>query len=135
MRTNKSIFWLKLSFMAGAITDALALVPMLCPPAAKIMWGFDDFTGSYYFAMGYGASLMLAWTILLIWAFRNPLPRRFVALLTVIVVLGFIVAEAITAICGYVDMLQLAPTLVLQVILLALFSYAYYGSRKYKEAK
>ncbi len=60
MESKKAIFWLKLSFLVGMITDALALIPMLLPPLAKIFWGFNDFTGIYYFAMGYGASLMLA---------------------------------------------------------------------------
>jgi hypothetical protein len=65
MVNDKAVFWLKLSFLLGMITDVLALLPMLFPPLAKIFWGFSDFNGIYYFAMGFGASLMLAWTILL----------------------------------------------------------------------
>ena len=68
---NKAVFWLKLSFLTGAVVDAVALIPMLVPPAAKIFWGFDNFTGIYYFAMGMGASLMLAWTILLGFVLRR----------------------------------------------------------------
>jgi uncharacterized membrane protein len=63
---------LKTAFLAGAVTDALALFPMLIPPLAALLWGFDDVSGAYRFAMGYGASLMLGWTVLLLWAYQSP---------------------------------------------------------------
>ena len=34
---------LRVAFLAGAVTDALALVPMLFPPMARLLWGFEDF--------------------------------------------------------------------------------------------
>jgi hypothetical protein len=46
---------LRLAFLAGAVTDAFALVPMLVPSMAKLLWGFEHPSGSYVFAMGYGA--------------------------------------------------------------------------------
>ena len=85
--------WLRIAFAAGFLTDACALVPMLCPPVARLMWGFDHPTGSYSFAMGYGASLMLGWTLLLGWAWLRPLDRSFVALLTLIVIAGLAATE------------------------------------------
>jgi hypothetical protein len=45
---------LRMAFMLGAITDALALMPMLLPPMAKLLWGFDAATGPHRFAMGMG---------------------------------------------------------------------------------
>ena len=45
---NNQIRWLKIAFLAGIITDALALVPMLYPPMAKFMWGFDKFSDNYF---------------------------------------------------------------------------------------
>jgi len=127
---NKNvILFLKCSFIIGAITDALALIPMLCLAAAKIMWGFNSFSPSYYFAMGYGSSLMFAWTILLIWAYRKPLERRIIALLTTIVIIGLVVTEITTAICGYIDIHKLIPTFILQSILLFLFSFSFIKSK------
>src|SRR6266849_1238095 len=70
---------LRIAFLAGAITDAAALLPMLIPRLAAWVWGFRDLPGSYRFAMGYGASLMFGWTVLLLWAYRRPVERRFVA--------------------------------------------------------
>jgi hypothetical protein len=33
---------LRAAFIAGSITDALAIVPMVVPPLARLMWGCDD---------------------------------------------------------------------------------------------
>jgi len=130
MLEKNKIFWLKCSFLIGAITDAFALIPMLCPAAAKIMWGFDSFSQSYYFAMGYGSSLMFGWTILLIWAIRKPLERRIVALFTIIVIIGLVATEVIASIYGFIKICKLIPTFVLQAILLFIFSYSYLKCNK-----
>jgi hypothetical protein len=65
---------LRVAFLAGAVTDAFALAPMLVPPLGRLLWGFEDHSGAYRFAMGYGASLMLGWTALSL-ASRRPLER------------------------------------------------------------
>jgi hypothetical protein len=124
---NRAISWLKVSFLIGAIVDALALIPMLIPWAAGIFWGFDGFTGIYYYAMGMGASLMLAWTILLLWAYRQPLERRFVALFTIIIIVGIMVTEIIAVGQGYH---QPAFSLGFQVVLIGLFGYSFVISGK-----
>ena len=117
---------LKTAFIVGAVTDALALVPMLIPPMARLLWGFDDQTGSYRFAMGYGASLMLGWTGLLLWAYRRPLERRFVAALTVLVIYGLVLTEVIAVMSGHIDAWRMVPTWCLQATLLTLFAGAYH---------
>jgi hypothetical protein len=38
---------LQVAFLVGAITDTLAILPMLIPPLAKLFWGFEDMSGSY----------------------------------------------------------------------------------------
>lgn len=118
---------LRTAFVVGAVTDALALVPMLFPSMARLLWGFDDPSGSYRFAMGYGASLMLGWTALLVWAARRPLERRFVAPLTVLVIYGLVVTEVAAVHAGTLSAARLAPTWVLQAVLLVLFAGAYHA--------
>ncbi len=132
MGNNKAVIWLKISFLIGAITDALALIPMVIPAAAKIFWGFSDFTGIYYFAMGMGASLMLGWTTLLFWAYRKPLERRYVALFTVFIVAGFVITEIVLSSQGYIQISKFWVSMVMQSILLALFSYSFFISGKKK---
>jgi hypothetical protein len=122
---NKAVSWLKVSFMTGAVVDALALLPMLIPWAAKIFWGFENFTGIYYYAMGMGASLMLAWTLLLLWAYRKPRERRFIALFTILIIIGIGITEIFSLCQGYIQISKLAVTLALQAVLLFIYSYSF----------
>jgi hypothetical protein len=127
---SKAVFWLKLSFIIGAAVDALALIPMVVPWVAEIFWGFEDFTGIYYYAMGMGASLMLAWTLLLLWAFRKPQERRMIALLTILIILGIAASEILALSRGDIAVGKLLGTFILQTFLLLLFSYSFAISRK-----
>jgi hypothetical protein len=117
---------LRAAFLAGAVTDAAALLPMLFPPLAELLWGFHDTSGSYRFAMGYGASLMLGWTFLLVWAYRRPLERQFVAALTVLVIYGLVLTEVLAVMSGTLEAWRMIPTWLLQAALLALFAGAYH---------
>jgi hypothetical protein len=125
---KRAIIWLKLAFAAGAVIDGLMVIPMTIPWAAKLMWGYEDFTGMYYAAMGMGASLMLAWTILLVWACRRPLERRYVALFTMIIVVGFVLSEILQVIMGYTGFSSILFSLVVQALILALYGYGFYLS-------
>lgn len=118
--------WLRRAFLAGAVTDALALVPMLIPSVARLLWGFDDLDGAYRFAIGYGASLMLGWTVLLLWAYREPLERAFVAVLTVIVIYGLVATEIVAVLAGHLAWWRMLGTWMLQAGLLVLFAGAYH---------
>ena len=117
---------LRTAFLVGAVTDAAALLPMLFPPFAALLWGFHDTSGSYRFAMGYGASLMLGWTLLLLWAYRRPLERQFVAALTVVVIYGLVLSEVAAVLFGAIDVWRMVPTWCLQAGLLGLFASAYH---------
>lgn len=118
---------LRTAFLAGAVTDALAVVPMVASPVARLLWGFEDTGGAYRFAMGYGASLMAAWTVLLVWAARRPLERAFVAPLTVLVIYGLVATEVVAVATGVLPAWRMAPTWALQAVLLVLFVTAYHG--------
>jgi hypothetical protein len=76
--------------------------------------------------MGYGASLMLGWTALLIWAYRRPLERRGVAALTVLVIYGLIISEVLAVQSGALAAWRMIPTWCLQAVLLLLFAGAFH---------
>jgi hypothetical protein len=120
---------LRVVFLVGAITDALAILPMLVPPLAKLLWGFEDMSGSYQFAMGYGASLMLGWTVLLIWAYQKPLERKVVAALTVLVIYGLVLTEIVAVLLGHLAVWRMLPTWFLQTVLLGLFAGGFHYSK------
>ncbi|MFX1255727.1 MAG: hypothetical protein ACFFCZ_29250 [Promethearchaeota archaeon] len=96
---RQKILLLRTSYWLGAILDALMAIDL----TIVTVFGFGSvlspfFTSlefannsniNYQFAMGIGAALMWGWTFLLIWADRNPLERRGVALLTAFPVVLF----------------------------------------------
>ncbi len=117
---------MRTAFLAGAVTDALAVFPMLVPAIARDVWGFDDPSGAYQFAMGYAASLMLGWTTLLIWAYQRPIERRAVAALTVLVIYGLVLTEIMAVLSGHLAAWRMIPTWVVQGVLLGLFAGGYH---------
>ena len=117
---------LQIAFLAGAITDAGALLPMLFPQLANLVWGFHNVSGDYRVAMGYSASLMLGWTALLLWAYRRPIERRFIAPLTILVICGLILTEVVAVHSGTLEAWRMVPTWCLQALLLVLFAGAYH---------
>jgi hypothetical protein len=115
-----------MAFLVGAVTDAAALGPLLFPPLARLLWGFDDPSGAYGFATGYAAALMLGWTALLLWAAQRPVERAGVAALTVLVVYGLVAAEVAAVLRGALPAWRMLPTWILQAALLLLFGGAYH---------
>lgn len=124
--TERRAHLLRRAFVIGAVTDALAVVPMLSADVAHLVWGFDALGGPYRFAMGYGATLMAGWTALLVWAYRRPLERAFVAALTVFVIWGLVATEVAAVAAGHMALWRMAPTWALQAVLLVLFAGAYH---------
>jgi len=92
---------LRTAFLAGAITDAFVV-------------------------SGYAASLMAAWTGLLLWARQRPLERAFVAPLTVLVIYGLVATEIAAVHAGALSAERMLPTWALQAGLLGLFAGAYH---------
>jgi hypothetical protein len=114
---------LRAAFLAGAVADACAVVPLLVPWAARLLWGV---AAPARLVAGYAAVLMAAWTALLVWAWRRPLERKGVAALTVFAIYGLVLVEIVAVLRGEIAAWRLAPTWVLQAGLLALFAGAYH---------
>ncbi len=126
-----AIRWLRVSYWAGAIADALAAMAMLVPELGSALYGMRGFEpgDDYRYAMRLGASLMLGWTLLLLWADRKPLERRGVLPITVFVIAGLAWAGAYAVSAGLVAVPSMIGTWVLQALLAVLFLYSYFKSR------
>jgi hypothetical protein len=125
--TERHETWLRRAFIAGAIVDALALVPMLVPSFARLLWGIDTSGGAYRFAIGYAAALMAMWSVLLAWAARRPVERRAVAAMTVFVIYGLAAVEIVAVATGAIEVGRMIPTWILQAALLGWFATGYHG--------
>ena len=128
--------WLRISYWAGAVLDLLAGVTMLFPALFAINNQVSSFypTPAYRYAMGMGAPLMLAWTILLLWADRKPLERKGLLPITFLVVMGEVINEVLAARTGYISVGALVPTWIVQAFLSALFVFSYFNASR-SEAK
>ena len=91
---------LRISFLVGAITDALAIIPMIFSRIGSSLFGGDitRLGAEYRYAMWIGASLMAGWTALLIWGAISPIERREILILTLVPVIAGIIAATIAAV-------------------------------------
>ena len=89
-RNGRRWFWIRLAYWLGIVADAVWAVGLFVPRAYGLLTGDPDFDPDLPFRLGLGVAgvLMTGWTILLIWAVRNPIDRRFVILLTAGVAFG-----------------------------------------------
>ena len=124
---KNKIIWLRISYWVGAITDGIATFRMLFP---KIAYGVE-----YRYALGLGASLMLGWTFLLVWADRKPLERKGVLLLTVFpVITGILLAEIYSVTKGLITFEKMLRTGIFLVALIALFIFSYFNAKDVQSA-
>jgi hypothetical protein len=129
---NNGVKILKLSYLLGAITDFVVFLMMIFPQFASSFWGFESFTEEYYFAMGLGAPLMLAWTLLLLWAYKKPVERKTIVLLTILAIIGIATTNIIMVTRGLFTVTEMLLSFIIQAILLALFGYGYWFTKAEK---
>ena len=93
---------LRACYWIGAIVDAAVAVAMLWPPLLAIALGLSvpPTATETRLALAYGASLMVGWTVLLVWASLKPVARRGVLLLTVVPVIAGL---AMTTAAGWIS--------------------------------
>jgi hypothetical protein len=120
--SNKKILLLRISYWVGAVADGFASYRMLFP---KYSYNVE-----YRYALGLGASLMIGWTFLLIWADRSPVERKGILLLTACpVVTGLLLAEIYAVQSGMLKFGQMIPTGTFLVGLIVLFCFSYYYAK------
>ncbi len=128
-----AVRWLRISYWIGAVVDALAAVQMLWPSLFKLAMRPPGFAPGveYRYAMGMGASLMIGWTALLVWADRKPMERKGVLPLTVLpVIAGLAANEARGVLEGFLPAVAVLPIWALQGALGALFLWSWWRARK-----
>ncbi|MGX9789772.1 hypothetical protein [Mycobacterium sp. MMS18-G62] len=127
--TANAVRWLRRSYWAGALVDAVAAVGMAVPrlygPTLRFKPDFDRSGPEFSYAMRAGAPLMAGWTVLLMWADRRPLERRGVLPITVVpVVAGLMANDASAVRAGQLVGRGVLPVRALQLALVGLFAYS-----------
>ncbi len=124
---SDKILFLRISYWAGAILDGIAFLIMLFPPLFALNNGLRNFNPGpdYHYAMGMGAPLMLAWTVLLLWADRKPMERKDILPITLLVVLGEVLTEISGVAAGFIAAPAMLITWAIQFVLIILFVFSY----------
>ena len=125
---------LRICYWIGAIADVLAACLMLFPSWGGIFYGIPDFKPSpeYKYAMYLGASLMLGWTVLLLWADRKPVERMGILIITVFpVVAGLALAGLYAVLNNYISFGRMLPTWIFQLVISVLAIYSYRVNKLY----
>ena len=129
---KKAIRLLSVSYWVGAVLDGINVIPLAFPGLGGAMLGVADLnpTPELKYISYIGASLMLGWTVLLIWADRKPLERKGVLLITVFpVVIGIAISGVFLAVSGVVSLYSLFPLFIIQLCITALFLFSYFFAR------
>ena len=103
VRTAIVKLWLiKLPYWLGIAADALWAIALFFPVVFGALTGVDDFSPDWQLrsVMAIGGVLMAGWTVLLFWAVQRPVERRFVVLLTALVVAALFLLELINVLKG-----------------------------------
>jgi hypothetical protein len=133
MTTERKIGLLKIAFLIGAVTDALAAIIMIFPQLRTYIFGSGNFiiTPEYRYALGLGAALMLGWTVLLIWGSFKPIERKGLLIITVFpVISGIVTAQIYAVISGYIQLSKVVPLWIHLVVISSFFIYAFVKTRE-----
>ena len=114
--------WLRASFVAGAIADAVVGVLILIPSRMGEV--------EFRYPMGLAASLMFGWSLLLVWGYQKPMERKGVLVLTICpVITGLMASGAYQVASGAFDLTRVLPTMVLGAGLIGLMGFSYFNAR------
>jgi hypothetical protein len=127
---KNKIRWLRIAYWTGAVLDAVAFLQMMFPSfTAEAMGVSFVVTPEYEIAMQFGAALMLAWTVLLIWADRKPVERRGILPITLIIIVMNFITFLQSAHLGLIPVEKLVPQLVVMLFVFILYVFAWLYTR------
>jgi hypothetical protein len=120
---------IKLAYYLGIAADALWAVALFIPTLYGVLIGDPEFQPDFQVRaiMGIGGTMMAGWTVLLIWAVKEPVERRFVILITAFpVVFGLFIVALLGFLNGNTTNLWiLAKTIILIIVMV--YSYVLAG--------
>ena len=93
---------IKLPYWLGIAADALWAIALFFPVVFRALTGVAGFSPDWQLrtVMAIGGILMAGWTVLLVWAVHRPVERRFVILLTALLVAAFFLLALINVLRG-----------------------------------
>jgi len=126
---NKDLRIIKMSLILGIIADGLWTVALFIPEIYGLLLNNKNFNPNLEtrIIMSIAGSLMLGWTLLLVWVLLKPIERRFIFILTVMVVLCLFIITLISAFNGRPAAIWL---IIKTFIIMILMTYSYFKANR-----
>lgn len=119
---DKKIRWLRTAYWTAAIADFLIAILALIPERMGVE--------NYVYPMGLMSAVAFSWGIMLVFADKKPLERRWILIPTSLVVtlLGAVVLHA--GLTELIPLIRAIPTLAVTIIVLFILIYSYMNTRE-----
>ncbi len=126
--TLKNTLFLKMGYLLGAIADStVGFLMIVFPSVCLKIYGINIVLSSEVrFWMAYAGIAIFTWSAFLIWGLRQLEERKFIALASAFVVLGFVIAQIVGIFFGTVSAINMVPLFAMQFILISLFLIGYF---------
>lgn len=127
------VLLLKISYVIGAILDALVAIQMFFPDVLALTAGLGVFTPGpdYLYASYMSGFMMIGWTVLLVWGYMEPVERKGILLITAFpVVVGLMINDILSSAAGFLPQMTAIVFLIIQMFLIFIFSLSYILNRK-----
>lgn len=118
---SKTIRWLRIAYWTAAIADFIVAILALIPARMGV--------ADYVYPMGLMSAVAFSWGVLLVFADRQPIERRWILspTLLVITLLGVVAVHA--GLTGLIPITRVIPTALVTIIVLAILAYSLMQSR------
>jgi hypothetical protein len=119
---KKKIMLLRISYWVTAIADFIVAIVVLIPERMGVP--------GFVYPMGLMSAVAFSWGVLLIFADRKPLERRWVLLPTILVVFLLGIVGAYAALKNLINPSRIIPSSIAVFIILCLLIYSYLKTRQ-----
>jgi hypothetical protein len=118
---------LKVAYVLGVIADlAFGILLIAFPSFSLKIYGINtELSPAIRFWMAYAGTVIFTWTAFLIWGLMQPKERKFISLVTALVVLGLSITQIAGLFFNAVPAANMIPLFALQFILIAFFLIGY----------
>jgi hypothetical protein len=118
---NSQIKWLRIAYWTAGIADFIVAILALIPTRMGVT--------QYVYPMGLMAAVAFSWGVLLFFADRQPMERRWILFPTLLVValLGIVAVHAGST--GLIPFARVIPTALVTIIILSIVVYSLVNTR------
>jgi len=120
----QKIKWLRIAYWTAAIADFVVAILVLIPSRMGVT--------NYVYPMGLMSAVAFSWGVLLIFADRHPLERRWILLPTAVVVALLGVVGFHAGFTKIIPLVRIIPSTIVTILVLLILIYSYINSRDYR---